>query len=109
MALQPKKVKISKCTFRFLDSRGGFLGQDEDNTYEAFTQEVISENQYNLEFSETFTLNPATSLYTGDINKVISSDFRSASSFFFRQSDPLPVNILAIYPVFEASPNTTEA
>lgn len=103
MTIQGNKVKISEVTFRFIDSRGGYVGPDENNIYEAFSQETISANQFNLEFNETFTLNPATAIYTGDIKVNIGGEFKTGGRFFYRQSDPLPVQIAAIYPNFQVS------
>jgi len=90
-------------TFRFVDSRGGYVGPDFDNLYEAFDQERISANEFNLEFNETFTLNPAVALYTGDIKVNIGGEYRTGGRFAYRQSDPLPVQIAAIYPEFDVA------
>ena len=101
MAIEGNKVKLSDVIIRFIDSRGGYIGPDADNLYEAFSQETISSNQFNLEFNETFTLNPAVALYSGDMKVNVGGQFESGGRFFFRQSDPLPVHIAAVYPIFE--------
>jgi hypothetical protein len=102
MTIQANIIKTSEVTFRFIESRGGTVGPDVDNLYDAFSQERISDNSFHLEFNETFTLNPATALYTGDIKVNIGSEFiNKGGRFFYRQSDPLPVQIGAIYPDFD--------
>lgn len=98
MTIQGRKIQIPSVTFRFIDSRGGLIGPDSEHLYEAFTQETISANQANLEFNETYSLNPSTALYSGDIKVIIGSEYKSGGRFFFRNSDPRPVQIGAVYP-----------
>lgn len=102
MGIRATKVKISQATFLFIDSRGGFCKDDDDEYFEYFSQETISANQFNLEFNQTFTLNPATALYSGPIMVTLGNDPKKVRTITFRQSEPLPVTIASIYLQAEA-------
>ena len=78
-------VKISEVAFNFLNSRGGFIGPDEDNLDEI------------IELAPAFLSDPKE-LFTGDFKQIISSGYEPGGSVFYRQSDPLPVTILAVQP-----------
>ena len=89
-SLQGVKVKIAEATFRLRDSRGGYVGQDEDNLWEAFTQDQFRRSSgQNLGDTE---------LFTGDIRVPIGSEFLGGGRIFYRQYDPLPITIGAIMP-----------
>jgi hypothetical protein len=81
--MQGMKVKISDGVLRFLNSRGGHAGTDEGDL---------------VEVSQRTSEAPGTpiELFTGDYETSISSDYRSGARVFIRQSDPLPMTLLAI-------------
>ena len=77
------KVKIGNVTFRFINSRGGYIGPDDDNLYEAFIP-----NEY-LD-------GVPVPLFTGEKREPLGGGYEDGGSVFYRQVDPLPVTIAAI-------------
>ena len=98
--LQGSKIKVGSVTYRFVNSRGGYIGADVDSLYEAFDDTKISQNVTQLEFEDdsSVTFNQASALYTGDIRVPLGAGFSHGGRMFFRQIDPLPVTISAIVP-----------
>jgi hypothetical protein len=103
--LQGSKVKVGNLILRFVDSRGGWFGPDEDNIYEAFTDLLVSRNASELIFSPsdydwtTQDVNdPDPYLFTGDIRRPLGGGYKRGGRSFFRQVDPLPVIITAVIP-----------
>jgi len=88
-SLQGKKVKIGNVTFRVLNTRGGYIGPDSDNLHEAF---IPNRERLGL----------APSLYSGDVREPLGGEFGDGARVFYRQIDPLPVTITAIYSDIEA-------
>lgn len=82
---QGRKLKISKVIIRFLNSRGGWLGPNEDNL-----NEIIQRSDE--------PLGSPIDLYTGDYDQTINSQYDDGGRVFYRQTDPLPITILAIIP-----------
>jgi hypothetical protein len=83
--LQGEKIKVGLVSFRFLDSRGGYIGPDFDNLYEAFTP-------------SRSRLSEAPSLFSGIKRQPLGGQYDEGGRVCFRQSDPLPVTITAILP-----------
>jgi len=81
-------VAISKVVMSFNDTRGGHIGSDEN-----YLDPVIDL------MPEDGDLGAEKKLYNGEYEQSIDSQFERGSSIFYRQSDPLPVSILAIAPV----------
>jgi len=79
--LQGKKIKIGCVTFRMVESIGGWVGPDEDNLYEAFTEEI-----------------QGTSLYSGDIRIPLGAGYEDGGRILYRQIDPLPITVTAVIP-----------
>jgi hypothetical protein len=84
--IQGHKVKIGNVTFRLIDSRGGHVGPDENTLYEAFTQENFDLDADSIE------------LFTGDVRVPLGAGYENGGRLFYRQYDPLPVTIGAIFP-----------
>lgn len=82
--VQGRKVKTSQIMFRLQDSQGGYIGPDSDTLFAL---------QY-----EKNTGYDSTELFTGELPATLASGFSEGGHIFFRQSDPLPVTILAIIP-----------
>jgi hypothetical protein len=82
---QGKKKSISAVTLRVEESRGGKIGYDADHLTE-FKQRAYE------------PYGTATSLKTGDIKVTLPSTWKTEGSIFFRQSDPLPMTLLAVIP-----------
>lgn len=83
--MQGKKVKISNVLFRLVNSRGGWIGPDEDTLHEAFTPTRLS-------------LGDVAELYTGDVREPLGASYSDGGRIFFRQVDPLPVTITSLVP-----------
>lgn len=93
--MQGRKMKIGAVIFNFLDSRGGWLGPSEFDTYG------------NLALKEGFipdrtTLNGVLQLYQGFKRAPLGGSYGTGGHVFFRQYDPLPVTILSIIPEIAA-------
>lgn len=89
--LQDRYLKIPVVTFRFLNSRGGFIGPSASDL--SGLDELVQRS--------TEPLGSPIALQTIDYRHQLSSSYvrgTDAGSVFFRQADPLPVTILAIIP-----------
>jgi hypothetical protein len=105
--LQGVKIKVGSVTFRFVDSRGGYVGPTFDELYEAFGNLTISQNQHQLEFFDVLTDENANRIfYTGDIRVPLGSEYRNGGRICYRQIDPLPVHIAAIIPEVSSGGST---
>ena len=82
---QGRKVKISQVVIRFLNSRGGYLGPDEDTLYE-------------ISASSRATYDDSLSLFSGDQSETLGGGYADGGRMFFRQSQPLPVTITSLIP-----------
>jgi len=82
---QGKLLKVSNVQFRFLNSRGGWIGPDEDHLDE-ITQRTNEPMGSPIELQSGFYKQPITGSYS------------EGGRVFFRQIDPLPVTILAVIP-----------
>lgn len=88
--LQGLRVKVANVTFMLQDTRGGYIGPDENNLFEAFTQDKINKSSgQNIS---------ATELFTGKVRDSLGSQFEGNGTVFIRQVDPLPITIGAIIP-----------
>jgi hypothetical protein len=84
-----RPVKISNVTFQYLNSRGGWIGPDFDNLYEAFVPETDDVSQ-------------APDLETGVKRLSLGAGYSEGGRVCYRQVDPLPVTLIATVP--EVSP-----
>jgi hypothetical protein len=82
---QGKKLKVSGVTIRFLKSRGGWMGPDENNLDEV-TQRTNE------------PMGSPISLQSGFYKQPITGDYSEGGRVFLEQRDPLPITILAIVP-----------
>lgn len=92
--LQGRKVKISNVTFRLKNTRGGYIGPDEDRIYEAFTTANLAASvpiapPIGVENNRLFNV---------DVRVPLGAGYEGGGRVFYRQSDPLPVTILAVIP-----------
>jgi hypothetical protein len=86
--IQGKNVKINNAIFMMQNTRGGYLGPNENDLWEAFTTDAINKSSgSNLE---------ATEMFTGDLRQPVVGGFGVEGNVFYRQVDPLPVTIGAI-------------
>lgn len=83
--IQGKKVNIPYVILRFENSRGGWVGIDEDHLDEI--------NQRTDE-----AMGQPTRLYTADYQVSLSSRYDENGKMYFRQVDPLPVTLLGLIP-----------
>ena len=83
--IQGRLKKVAKVVLRFEETRGGFVGPDADNLVE------MKQREFEL-------LGQPTQLITGDREVVISPDWNTGARIFIRQTDPLPLTLLAVVP-----------
>jgi len=79
-----KKIAVTSLTVRVEESRGIFAGKDKNSLYEAKT--------------DRDTYEEPISLITGQVDISVSNDWQGKGRIFIRQSDPLPVSVLAVIP-----------
>jgi hypothetical protein len=78
-------IKVSEARFNFLNSRGGFIGPDENNLDEI------------IDLSPAILSDPKD-LFTGEYKQMMASGYEEGGSIFYRQVDPLPFTILSVMP-----------
>lgn len=87
-SMQGRLVQIPNIVFRFVNSRGGWVGPAEfDEQGNNYLKEGF--------FPTRQTLN-APPLFTGDMRQEIAGNFEQGGRVFYRQYDPLPVTIGAL-------------
>ena len=91
---QPRPMKVSNVTFRLLNTRGGYIGPDENNLYEAFTTANLSSAYYLF----APIGNGVAKLYNVDYRALLGGEYSRGGRIFYRQTEPLPVTISAIVP-----------
>jgi hypothetical protein len=79
-----KKIAVTSLTVIVEESRGIFAGKDKNSLYEAKTDRDTYEDPL--------------SMITGQVEISISNDWNGKGRVFIRQSDPLPVSVLAVIP-----------
>ena len=79
-----KKMAVTSLTVFVEESRGVFAGKDKNSLYAAKT--------------DRFTYEDPLSLVTGQVELSISNDWQGKGRVFIRQSDPLPLTVLAVIP-----------
>lgn len=106
--VQGTKIKVGNIMYRFVESRGGKIGPDEDNLFEAFTDLIVSRNQSELTFSpddydwSSQNVNsPDPYLYTGDLRRPLGAGWKKGGRSFFRQEKPYPVTVTSVVPEVE--------
>lgn len=96
--LQGRRVKVGNINIKFEQSRGGFIGPDEDTLYQAFTSDRINQYEGTVDTHDDTALSTETSLYTGTMRAPLGSGYKDGGRMYFRQDDPLPVTISSITP-----------
>ena len=79
-----KKISVTGLTVRVEESRGIFAGKDKKNLYEHKTDRDDYESPIEL--------------LTGQADIPISNNWQGKGRVFIRQSDPLPLTVLAVIP-----------
>lgn len=82
---QGRRQRVAQCMFRFLNSVGGYIGTDFDHLH-------------TLPQRTTQALGTPIPLLTYDHRQPISSSWQNNGRVVYRQTDPLPVTILAVVP-----------
>jgi hypothetical protein len=83
--LQGRLISVTAVTLRMLNTRGGFVGADEN----ALTE---------IKYRSDEDYDEATRLFSGDKEIIVAPEWKCAGSIIVRQSDPLPISILAAIP-----------
>jgi hypothetical protein len=91
MTTQGRAVKIGGVTFSFVNSRGGWVGTSQYDSYG------------NLKLKESFfpvvtSPNGVLQLLTGDYRVSLKGGWENGARVFYRQYDPLPFTIVRIIP-----------
>lgn len=86
--VQGRMKSVSEVTIRVEKSRGMFIGSERERMTE-----------WKQRAGEDW--NEAISLYTGDVFHTIDADWSTVASIVIRQTDPLPMTILALMPETE--------
>lgn len=89
-SLQGSKVKVGAVIFRLINTRGGYIGPNSSNLYEAFTYAAL--------LSASGGVLGETDNYTGDIRVSTGAGYEDGGRVFYRQVEPLPVSIGAVIP-----------
>lgn len=85
---QGKKLNVSEVNIALLNSRGGWVGYDEDNLIEI-------KPRFQSDSYDTIALK------TSEVKVAILPDWNSDGQILVRQIDPLPLSILSITPEFD--------
>ena len=88
--MQGVKVKIGSVTFRLEQTRGGWVGPDEDNIYEAFPDAILAKQPDITDLD----------MFSGDIRMPLGAGYEDGGRIFLRQVDPLPITVNAAVPEF---------
>lgn len=93
--MQGRKLRVSKVTIRVLNSKGGYIGPDEDH----------------LKLIKSTFANYATTtdLYTGDLKHSLGGGYADGGRMFIRQTDPLPITVLALMPLVSVAGMSMES
>jgi hypothetical protein len=83
--MQGRKVQVPEVVVRYLNSRGGQVGPDENN----LTEFVQRTNE---------PLGEPIALQTGDYTTTMFADYENCGRIMVKQSDPLPLTVLALIP-----------
>jgi len=76
--IQSHRVKVNNVTFRLQDTRGGYIGSDQDDIWEAMTVEDINQSSgQNI---------GAIDLFTGDLRQPLIGEYQQGGRVFYRQS-----------------------
>ncbi|NCB43504.1 MAG: hypothetical protein EOM59_12935 [Clostridia bacterium] len=83
--MQGRQVKISNVVFRLINTKGGWIGPDEEHLYNAMTDD-------SLELTDSYAL------FSGDVPLALGAGYEDGGRIFYRQVDPLPITISAVIP-----------
>jgi len=93
-SLQGQHVKISNVTFRLINSRGGYIGPEEDVVYEALTADNLDKGKQDAPKLSCRTAD----LYTADVRVPLGAGYKRGGRIYYKQTDPLPITIGAVIP-----------
>lgn len=93
-SMQGTTAKIGGVTLKLVNTRGGYIGPDENNIYKALTYSML--NSANQRVNRA-TLG-ATDNFTGKVTVPLGGGSDRAGGVFYRQRQPFPVTISAIIP-----------
>lgn len=85
---QGKVVRINEITFRFHNTLGGRFG------FESGTNQIFFRNTND-------PMDTSVPIFTGDVRETFPSDYTRRPRWFIQQDQPLPMNILAVMPLYE--------
>jgi hypothetical protein len=88
--VQGVRMKVGNVTFHLRDTKGGSIGPDEENLYEAFTVDSI--NKYS---GDNINEND---LYTGKLRMPLGGQYGYGGHIFIKQVKPYPITIGSVIP-----------
>lgn len=97
------QINIGNVTLSLLNTRGGYIGPDSSNLYNALDYEAL--NRANLVMRDTAL--GTTENFTGEIRIPLGGKYKPGGSFFLRQSRPLPITITAVSPEISVGGNVS--
>lgn len=98
--LQGRRVKISEVSIRVTNSRGGYIGPDLN------TLHSISGSPMSGSTVLTYDAPGVLTLCSGEIKENLGAGYEDGGRMFFRQSDPLPVTLVALLPIVQPAERT---
>lgn len=101
--MQGMALKVGNVAFRLLNTRGGYIGPDSDNLYEAFDYAELN----NANLRENGAALGATANFSGIVRVPLGGGAETAGRVFYRQKEPYPVTILAIIPEIQVGDSVT--
>ena len=88
--IQGSRIKVGNVTFHLQETKGGYIGPDEDNLYNAFSDSAF--NQYSGQNIGEYDL------FTGKVRQPLGAEYGYGGHIFYRQVAPLPVTIGSVMP-----------
>lgn len=88
------QIKIGNVGIGLINTRGGYIGPDENTLYEALSYDAL--NRANL-INNKVALG-TTENFTGVIRVPLGSGYETGGRFFLRQSRPFPITVSSLTP-----------
>ena len=85
-----------------INSRGGYIGPDVD------TLHPISGSPMSGPTVKVYDAPNSTDLCTGEVKENLGAGYEDGGRIFFRQSDPLPITLVALLPIVSVGKRTGE-
>ena len=101
---QGRRIVIPEVTVRFLDSRGGYIKAMSQDIADPATTGIVGFDEI-LQHDAAQVMSAATPLKTLDYKLSLNGGYDMGSALWIRQTDPLPLTLIALFPKMEVSDN----